>query len=81
MTCSCAPLRSRSALKQEILGMLFVLIYRIVFLIRRVRVLSELKSRFDHFLKTGDDSKIPSDLTSVTFRTVRPSLRRPLACY
>ncbi|KAL1947448.1 hypothetical protein VTO73DRAFT_14409 [Trametes versicolor] len=32
-------------------------------------VLSELKSRFDHFLKTGDDSKIPSDLTSVTFRT------------
>ncbi|OJT04088.1 Aminopeptidase 2, mitochondrial [Trametes pubescens] len=32
-------------------------------------VLGELKSRFDHFLKTGDDSKIPSDLTSVTFRT------------
>lgn len=53
--------------------------HRIVLLIRRVRVLSELKSRFDHFLKTGDDSKIPSDLTSVTFRTVRPSPRCSLA--
>ncbi|CDO74865.1 hypothetical protein BN946_scf185004.g15 [Trametes cinnabarina] len=31
-------------------------------------VVGELKSRFDHFLKTGDDSKIPSDLTNVTFR-------------
>ncbi|RDX52652.1 hypothetical protein OH76DRAFT_1553921 [Lentinus brumalis] len=32
-------------------------------------VVEELKSRFDHLLKTGDDSKIPSDLTNITFRT------------
>ncbi|TBU29067.1 peptidase family M1-domain-containing protein [Dichomitus squalens] len=32
-------------------------------------VVKELTSRFDHFLKTGDDSKIPSDLTGVVFRT------------
>ncbi|KAI8998978.1 leucyl aminopeptidase [Trametes punicea] len=31
-------------------------------------VIGELKSRFDDFLKTGDDSKIPGDLTNVTFR-------------
>ena len=36
----------------------------------RPRVVDELKSRFDHFLKTGDDSKIPSDLTAITFRIV-----------
>ena len=32
--------------------------------------MEELRSRFDHFLKTGDDSKIPSDLTGVVFRIV-----------
>ncbi|KAI0779918.1 peptidase family M1-domain-containing protein [Fomes fomentarius] len=31
------------------------------------QVAGELKSRFDHFLKTGDDSKIPSDITEITF--------------
>ncbi|KAH9857712.1 leucyl aminopeptidase [Lenzites betulinus] len=31
-------------------------------------VLEELKSRFAHLVKTGDDSKIPSDLTNITFR-------------
>ncbi|KAI0695406.1 peptidase family M1-domain-containing protein [Cerioporus squamosus] len=31
-------------------------------------VVDELRSRFDHLLKTGDDSKIPSDLTSITFK-------------
>ncbi|KAI0637348.1 leucyl aminopeptidase [Trametes polyzona] len=31
-------------------------------------VLSELKSRFDHFLKTGDDSKIHGNLTTIIFR-------------
>ncbi|KAI1788458.1 peptidase family M1-domain-containing protein [Ganoderma leucocontextum] len=31
-------------------------------------VVKELQSRFDHFLKTGDDSKIPVDLAAVIFR-------------
>ncbi|KAI0831781.1 leucyl aminopeptidase [Trametes gibbosa] len=31
-------------------------------------VLEELKGRFDHFLKTGDESKIPGNLTTITFR-------------
>ncbi|RXW20987.1 hypothetical protein EST38_g4846 [Candolleomyces aberdarensis] len=31
------------------------------------KVLDELKSRFDHFAKTGDDSKIPADLQQVIF--------------
>ncbi|KAI0806986.1 peptidase family M1-domain-containing protein [Fomes fomentarius] len=30
-------------------------------------VVDELKSRFDHFLKTGDESKIPSDLRQIAF--------------
>ncbi|KAJ2930053.1 hypothetical protein H1R20_g7024, partial [Candolleomyces eurysporus] len=33
------------------------------------KVLDELKSRFDHFAKTGDDSKIPADLQQVIFST------------
>lgn len=37
------------------------------------RVVKELQSRFDHFLKTGDDSKIPNDLTGVIFRIVSAS--------
>ncbi|GLB35338.1 putative aminopeptidase [Lyophyllum shimeji] len=32
-------------------------------------VVKELKSRFDHFMKTGDRSKIPADLLRVTFAT------------
>jgi aminopeptidase 2 len=28
-----------------------------------------LKSRFDHFAKTGDDSKIPADLQQIIFST------------
>ncbi|KAI0713398.1 peptidase family M1-domain-containing protein [Earliella scabrosa] len=40
-------------------------------------VVDELKSRFDHFLKTGDDSKIPSDLTAVTFRIAVEEGGRP----
>ncbi len=35
-----------------------------------LRVVDELKSRFDHFLKTGDESKIPSDLRQIAFRIV-----------
>ncbi|KAK7463560.1 Aminopeptidase 2 mitochondrial [Stygiomarasmius scandens] len=31
-------------------------------------VVNELKSRFDHYLKTGDDSKIPADLQRITYR-------------
>ena len=34
------------------------------------RVLKELKSRFAHFMKTGDDSKIPADLQRVIFAVV-----------
>ncbi|KAI0668551.1 leucyl aminopeptidase [Trametes maxima] len=30
-------------------------------------VVGELKSRFDHFLQTGDDSKIPADLVPIIF--------------
>jgi len=30
-------------------------------------VLKELRSRFDHFMRTGDDSKIPADLQRITF--------------
>ncbi|KAI0781326.1 leucyl aminopeptidase [Trametes elegans] len=37
----------------------------------------DLKDRFDHFLKTGDDSKIPADLTSVTFRVAVQEGGRP----
>lgn len=32
-------------------------------------VLKELKGRFDHYLKTGDDSKIPADLIRIAFST------------
>jgi hypothetical protein len=35
------------------------------------RVISELKGRFDHFMKTGDDSKMPGDIIQTIFRTVR----------
>ena len=38
------------------------------------RVVKELQSRFDHFLKTGDDSMIPRDLTGVIFRIVSLSV-------
>lgn len=34
------------------------------------RVLKELQSRFEHFMKTGDDSRIPPDLQRVIFITV-----------
>lgn len=34
-------------------------------------VLKELKGRFDHYMKTGDDSKIPADLIRITFASVR----------
>lgn len=34
------------------------------------RVVKELQSRFEHFMKTGDDSRIPPDLQRVTFITV-----------
>jgi aminopeptidase 2 len=30
-------------------------------------VLKELKNRFDHFMQTGDNSKIPADLQRITF--------------
>ncbi|PFH52379.1 hypothetical protein AMATHDRAFT_140150 [Amanita thiersii Skay4041] len=33
------------------------------------RVVDELRSRFTHYLETGDDSKIPADLQRITFRT------------
>ncbi|KAF5367551.1 hypothetical protein D9758_003664 [Tetrapyrgos nigripes] len=32
-------------------------------------VVNELRSRFDHYMKTGDDSKIPADLQRATYRT------------
>ena len=34
------------------------------------RVIKELQSRFNHFVETGDDSKIPPDLQAVTYRIV-----------
>lgn len=34
------------------------------------RVINELKLRFNEYLKTGDDSRIPPDLERVTFRMV-----------
>ncbi|KAI0747687.1 peptidase family M1-domain-containing protein [Daedaleopsis nitida] len=40
-------------------------------------VIEELKGRFDHFLKTSDDSKIPSDLTAITFRVAVKEGGRP----
>ena len=33
------------------------------------RVIKELQSRFNHFVKTGDDSRIPPDLETITYRT------------
>lgn len=33
-------------------------------------VIKELQGRFEHFMKTGDDSRIPADLQRVTFSTV-----------
>ncbi|KAF7777794.1 hypothetical protein Agabi119p4_3866 [Agaricus bisporus var. burnettii] len=33
-------------------------------------VIKELQSRFEHFMKTGDDSRIPADLQRATFSTV-----------
>jgi len=33
-------------------------------------VIKELQSRFNHFVETGDDSRIPPDLQAVTYRIV-----------
>ncbi|KXN83489.1 Aminopeptidase 2, mitochondrial [Leucoagaricus sp. SymC.cos] len=33
-------------------------------------VIKELQSRFEHYMKTGDDSRIPADLQRVTYSTV-----------
>jgi len=35
-----------------------------------IRVVEELKSRFAHYVKTGDDSRIPADLQNIIFLTV-----------
>jgi hypothetical protein len=35
------------------------------------RVIAELKGRFEYFMKTGDDSKMPSDIIGAIFTTVR----------
>jgi len=32
------------------------------------RVIKELQSRFNHLVKTGDDSRIPPDLETITYR-------------
>jgi aminopeptidase 2 len=37
-------------------------------------VIKELQSRFEHFMKTGDDSHIPADLQRVIFSTVLSTL-------
>jgi hypothetical protein len=34
-------------------------------------VLKELKNRFDHYMQTGDNSKIPADLQRIAFQSVR----------
>jgi hypothetical protein len=34
------------------------------------RVIEELTGRFTHFLKTGDDSRIPGDLEIATYQAV-----------
>jgi hypothetical protein len=34
------------------------------------RVIAELRSRFDHFLKTGDDSKMPADILATIYSVV-----------
>jgi hypothetical protein len=34
------------------------------------RVIDELRGRFAHFMKTGDDSNIPANLLSTTYVTV-----------
>jgi hypothetical protein len=39
-----------------------------------VRVVKELTRRFDHFVETGDDSKIPADLQMAIFSTVCSSV-------
>ena len=33
-----------------------------------ISVIEQLRSRFDHFLKTGDNSRIPADLLNITYR-------------
>jgi hypothetical protein len=35
------------------------------------RVIAELKGRLNYFMKTGDDSKMPSDIIGAIFITVR----------
>jgi aminopeptidase 2 len=40
---------------------------RLVTYVLLPRVLKELRGRFDHFLKTGDDSKIPGDLLGAIY--------------
>lgn len=39
-------------------------------LIALSRVIKELKSRFQHFKETGDDSKIPADLQRTIYSVV-----------
>lgn len=36
------------------------------------RVVEELRSRFAHYMKTGDDSKIPAELEIITYGIVSP---------
>ena len=36
-------------------------------------MVEELKSRFQHYVSTGDDSRIPADLQGVIFATVGQS--------
>jgi aminopeptidase 2 len=39
-----------------------------------IRVIRELTRRFDHYVETGDDSKIPADLQMAIFSTVCSSV-------
>lgn len=45
----------------------------------RGRVVEELRSRFAHYMKTGDDSKIPAELEIITYGIVSPTRASRLA--
>jgi hypothetical protein len=72
MTHSYVLARSRSPpmpkMRGACVGHSFVLLKQIRV---SVRVVKELIGRFDHYIKTGDDSKIPADLQVAIFSTVR----------
>lgn len=47
------------------------MIFQLLMICGEYSVMKELQGRFQYFMETGDDSRIPADLQNVIFSTVR----------